>query len=411
MQQDNPYKNALQQLHTAADLLKLDKSMLDILSHPKQEITVTFPVRMDNGEIKVFTGYRIQHNNARGPTKGGLRFHPEVHIDEVRALSIWMTWKCAVVNIPYGGAKGGVVVDTKKLSEKELENLSRAFTQAIHTFIGPQIDIPAPDIATNPKIMAWMVDEYSKIQGKFTPAVITGKPLDIGGSEGREFSTSWGGVFVLKEAIAKLGLLNPTIAVQGFGNVGSFAAKFLYEEGYKVVAVSDSGGGIYNPEGLNIHTIFEVKKKTGSVTNYPNGKKVTNEELLELPVEIIVPAALENQLTERNAHNIKARMILELANGPTTPEADGVLEKKNILIVPDILANAGGVSVSYYEWLQNLKNEHWTEQKVLQRLEKLMKKAFDDVYKVKQEYNTTMRTAALVLAVKRVVEDIKKKNF
>jgi glutamate dehydrogenase/leucine dehydrogenase len=411
MQQNNPFQNALEQLRKVAELIKLDKSTLEILSHPRQEVTVSFPVRMDNDEIKVFTGYRIQHNNARGPTKGGLRFHEGVHLDEVKALSMWMTWKCAVVNIPYGGAKGGVIVDTKKLSEKELERLSRAFTRSIAKVIGPQEDIPAPDVATNPKIMAWIVDEYSKIAGKFTPAVITGKPINIGGSEGREFSTSRGGIFVLKEAIAKLRLKNPSIAVQGFGNVGSFAAKFLHEQGYKVVAVSDSKGGIYNPKGLDMKRIFEIKEKTGSVTNYKDGKTITNEELLELPVDILVPAALENQITEKNANKIKAKVILELANGPTTPSADIILEKKNILIVPDILANAGGVSVSYYEWLQNLKNEHWPEKGVLEKLEKLMKTAFDDVYKAKMEYKVTMRTAALVLAVKRVVEAMKKKGF
>jgi len=411
MKENNPYSNALKQVKKAFDILKLDKSMIELLSQPKQTVTVSFPVKMDNGKIKVFKGYRVQHNDARGPTKGGIRFHPDVNINEVKALAMWMTWKCAVVNIPYGGAKGGVIVDVKMLSKKELERLSRAFIRAVYKFIGPCHDIPAPDVYTNPEIMGWMVDEYSKIVGEFSPAVITGKPIPLGGSEGRIYSTSLGGIYILKEAIKNIDLKNPTIAIQGFGNVGSFAAKILYEQGFKVVAVSDSKGGIYNPNGLNIKKIFEIKKESGSVINYKDRKQVTNKEILELDADILIPAALENQITEKNADKVKAKLIIELANGPTTPEADKILEKKDILVVPDILANSGGVTVSYFEWVQNLQKTCWTEDYINKELEKIMVKAFEHVYKTKEKYKTDMRTAALVLAVERVVKAIKEKGF
>ena len=409
--ENNPYKNALKQLENAAKALKLDKELVRILESPKQIVTVSFPVKMDDGRIRVFTGYRVQHNDARGPTKGGIRFHPDVNIDEVKALAMWMTWKCAVVNIPYGGAKGGIVINPKELSERELEKVSRSFIKSISKFIGPYQDIPAPDVYTNPKIMGWMVDEYSKIQGQFSPAVITGKPISLWGSKGREYSTSQGGVGIVKEAIKKLHLKNPSIIIQGFGNVGSFAAKLLHEQGYKIVAVSDSKGGIYNPDGLDISKVFEVKRYQGSVTKYEDGKIVSNEELLELEADILIPAALENQITEKNANNIKAKLIVELANGPTTPGADKILDKRNILVIPDILANAGGVTVSYFEWVQNLTNTYWTEEEVMKKLDKIMVRAFDEVYKTKQKYKINMRTAALVLAVKRVVEAIKHKGF
>jgi glutamate dehydrogenase len=407
---DNPYANAVHQLKEAAQILKLDKSMVDLLIHPKQELSVSFPVQMDSGEIRIFSGYRVQHNDARGPTKGGLRFHPDVNVDEVRALAMWMTWKCAVVNIPYGGAKGGVIVDTKKLSERELERLSRAFIRSIFKNIGPYQDIPAPDVYTNPKIMGWMIDEYGRLAGHHTPSALTGKPIALGGSEGREYSTSWGGVFVLQEAALKLNLKKPSIAVQGFGNVGLFAAKFLFEQGSKIVAVSDSQGGIYDPEGLDIPNLIQVKEKTGSVTNYA-GKKLSNAELLELDVDILIPAALENQITAKNVDKIKAKMIVELANGPTTPEADVILDKRKILVVPDILANAGGVTGSYFEWVQNLMSYYWSEKEVIDKLKPVMKNAFDEVYKTKQEYKITMRTAALVVAVRRVVDAIKQRGF
>jgi glutamate dehydrogenase/leucine dehydrogenase len=406
---DNPFENAQKQLQKAANIIDLDKNTLEILKKPKRVLQVSIPVKLDNGDIKVFTGFRSQHNTARGPTKGGIRFHPNVSEDEVKALSMWMTWKCAAVDVPYGGGKGGIIVNPKELSEKELEQLSRGYIEAIRPIIGPYKDIPAPDVYTNPKIMAWMMDEFSKLEGFHNPGVITGKPIEVGGSHGRGFATAQGGFYVLEEAMKKLNKKpkESTVAIQGFGNAGSLLAKILTENNYRVIAVSDSKGAVFNKQGLNIKNLKEHKKKTGSVKNFKDSKNITNKQLLELNVTILVPAALENQITKDNAENIKAEIILELANGPTTPEADPILKNKNIFLIPDILANAGGVAVSYFEWVQNLMNYYWPEEEILTKLKSLMVKAFDSAYKNKKQYNVDMRMATYILAIKRVASSMK----
>ncbi|MBC8444208.1 Glu/Leu/Phe/Val dehydrogenase [Candidatus Woesearchaeota archaeon] len=405
----NPFENAQVQLKKAADLMKLDKNIYEILKQPQRILEVNIPVKMDDGTIKVFKGFRSQHNNSRGPTKGGIRFHPDVSKEEVMALSMWMTWKCAAVNIPYGGGKGGVIVNSHELSEKELEKLSRNYIEAIKPIIGPSKDIPAPDVYTNPKIMAWMMDEFSRLEGFHNPAVITGKPIEVGGSQGRGFSTAQGGVYTLNEAMKKLGIekKDTTVAIQGYGNAGYFAAKILYEQGYKIVAVSDSKGGIYSEMGLDPEKVFSHKKKTGSVKNFQDTKNITNEDILELKTAVLVPAALENQITKENASKIQAKIILELANGPTTPEADEMLFKDKVLVIPDILANAGGVVVSYFEWVQNLMNYYWTEEEVLGKLKKIMADSFNQIYKIQQKYKIDMRTATYISAVSRVASAMK----
>ena len=406
---NNPFENAQKQLDKAAKIINLDKNTLEILKQPKRVLQVSIPVKMDNGKVKVFTGYRSQHNLSRGPAKGGIRFHPNVSEDEVKALSMWMTWKCAAVNVPYGGGKGGVIVNPKELSEKELEQLSRGYIEAIRPIIGPYKDIPAPDVYTNPKIMAWMMDEFSKLEGFHNPGVITGKPVEVGGSEGRGFATAQGGFYVLEESMKKLNKKpeESTVAIQGFGNAGSLLAKILFENKYTVVAVSDSKGAVYNEKGIDINKLKEYKQKTKSLKDFPNTKNLTNKELLELDVTILVPAALENQITNENAENIKAEIILELANGPTTPEADIILQKNNIFLIPDILANAGGVAVSYFEWVQNLMNYYWSEEDVLNKLKSLMIKAFDSAFKNKEQYDIDMRMATYILAVQRVASAMK----
>lgn len=413
MEKINPFESAQKQLEEAAKVMKLEPDIVEILKHPKRILTVNFPVKMDDGSIKVFQGYRVQHNDARGPTKGGIRYHPQVDLNEVKALAMWMTWKCAVVGIPYGGAKGGVIVNPKELSEGELERLSRSFIRAIHRFIGPERDIPAPDVYTNPKIMAWMMDEYSRLAGKNTPGVITGKPLSVGGSKGRGTATSQGGTYVLNKAIEKLGMKpsETTVAIQGYGNAGSFAAILLAEAGYKIVAVSDSRGGILDENGLDPQAVLEHKKKTRSVVGFPGAKKITNEELLELDCDVLIPAALENQITKENADKIKAKIILELANGPTTPDADEILHKKGVLVIPDILANAGGVTVSYFEWVQNVMGYYWSENEVKEKLKKIMEEAFEEAYALKEKHKVSMRTAAYVLAVQRVVDAMKARGL
>ncbi|MBW3015600.1 Glu/Leu/Phe/Val dehydrogenase [Candidatus Woesearchaeota archaeon] len=407
----NAFLNAQKQLMEAAKIMKLDQNVLEIVKQPLRVVEVNFPVVMDDGKVKVFKGYRSQHNNSRGPFKGGIRYHPDVNIDEVKALSMWMTWKCSVVGIPYGGGKGGVIVDPKKLSEKEKERLSRAYIEAIKPFIGPLKDVPAPDVYTDPQIMAWMVDEFSRLEGNFTPSTITGKPLEVGGSKGRMYSTSKGGEYVTHKLAAKLKLKKgATVAVQGFGNVGSFYAKFLHDAGYKIVAVSDSKGAIYDPKGFDPYKVEEVKMKQGTVCKY-KAKCISNEELLELAVDVLVPAALENVITKDNVDKIKAKAIVEMANGPITPEADVVLEKKKIPVVPDILANAGGVTVSYFEWVQNLMNFYWSEKEVLEKLKPLMDDAFDDVWKASNEHKCSLRMGAYIVAVKRVADSIKLRGF
>lgn len=409
----NPFVNATKQLENAAKLLNLDNNVLEILKNPKRIIEVSIPVRMDSGDIKVFRGYRVQYNDALGPFKGGIRFHPKVNLPEVKALSAWMTWKCSVVGLPYGGGKGGIIVDSSKLSNRELERLSRGYVQAVRDFIGPEKDIPAPDVYTNPQIMAWMMDEYSNIKGFNVPGVVTGKPLEIGGARGRKYSTSQGGVYIFEKAVKKM-KLNPkklTIAIQGFGNVGSFAAEILSALGYNVVAVSDSKGGIVSDlsnkgryEALDIKKISKFKKDTRSVVGFPGTRMITNEQLLKLDVDVLMPSALENVITEKNASQIKAKLIIELANGPITPEADIKLEKRGVVVVPDILANAGGVIVSYFEWVQNLQNYYWDEDENIGKLKKIMESSFDAVWQKKEALGISARLAAYAVAVERVAK-------
>jgi glutamate dehydrogenase (NAD(P)+) len=401
------FEIAVSQIKKAAAILKLDQGMIEILTKPKRELTVNFPVRMDDGSIRVFTGYRVQYNYARGPCKGGVRYHPNVTLSEVRALAAWMTWKTAVVNLPYGGAKGGVVVDPKKLSAAELERLTRRYTSEISIIIGPEKDIPAPDVYTDAQTMAWMMDTYSMIRGYSVPGVVTGKPLSIGGSEGRSEATARGAMYVMKAAAKTLGLdtKKSTVAVQGFGNAGSIGAKlFSHELGAKVVAVSDSHGGVYKKEGLDIPKLMEHKAKTGSVKDFPGAKNITNEELLALDVDILVPAALENQITEKNAGNVKAKLVVEEANGPTTPKADEILHRNGVMLVPDILANAGGVTVSYFEWVQDIQSFFWSLEEVNKKLEDVMTRAYNDILPISKKDNLDMRTAAYVYAIKKVVD-------
>ncbi|MBT4121109.1 MAG: Glu/Leu/Phe/Val dehydrogenase [Candidatus Magasanikbacteria bacterium] len=403
---NNPFENAMEQLDKAAKIINLDKAVHEVLKRPERVLTLSIPVKMDSGEVKVFTGYRSQFNNALGPYKGGIRYHPNVTLDEVKALSFWMMVKCATVNIPMGGGKGGIIVNPKELSEGEIERLSRGYVQKVWRNIGSDKDVPAPDVYTTPQIMSWMRNEYEKLVGHEDPGVITGKPLDQGGSEARGYSTAQGGVYCVLELAKKMSLepSQTTVAVQGYGNAGSFMAKILDEKGYKVVSVSDSKGGIKNTEGLNIEKLNEHKAITRSVIDFEGTENISNEEILELDVDILVPAALENVITKENAQNIKAKAVVELANGPTTPEADEILKEKGVVVVPDVLANAGGVTVSYFEWDQNVKGEHWSEEDVLEKLEKIMVNAFDEVWETKEKYSIDMRTAAFVKAVERVAE-------
>lgn len=408
---ENPFDIAKKQLEEVAQKIKLDKTIHSILAEPERIIQVDIPVKMDNGEEKSFKAYRVQHNSARGPTKGGIRYHPDVTLDEVKALAMWMTWKCAIADLPFGGAKGGVTVNPKKLSKTELERLSREYIKAIKDYIGPKKDIPAPDVYTNPQIMAWMLDEYERQTGKHSPGVITGKPIELGGSLGRDTATAQGGVFVLEKVMKKLRVKEKTVAIQGMGNVGGNTALMLHKKGFKIIALSDSKGGIYDKKGLDPKKVLEHKKKTNSVINFSGSKNISNKGLLELPVTILIPAALENQIIKENAENIKAKIILELANGPTTPQADRILFKKKIFVVPDVLANAGGVTVSYFEWVQNNQGYYWELKEVNEKLEKIMKKAFKSVYETSQKYKTHMRTAAQILAVERVAQAIKLRGF
>jgi len=404
-----PLDVALEQLEIAAQMLDLDPGIHVFLSRPKRTLSVSIPIKMDDGDICVYWGCRVQHIDARGPFKGGIRYHPNVDLAEVTALAMWMTWKCAVVDIPYGGAKGGVCCNPKKMSKAELERLTRRYTNMLLDFIGPHRDVPAPDVYTDAQTMAWIMDTYSRFKGYSVPECVTGKPIILGGSEGRAEATSRGVIISIREAVKRLGmkLKGATMAVQGFGNVGWNAAKIAHDWGAKIIAVSDSKGGIYNPAGLNPYKVFEHKEKTGSVLGFKKAKReVTNEKLLELKCDLLIPAALENQITKENAGNIKAKIIGEAANGPTTPRADEILREKKIFLIPDILANAGGVTASYFEWVQNITREHWTLKEVNQKLENILVKAFNDVYKTKDEEDTNMRTAALLLGVGRVAEAI-----
>jgi glutamate dehydrogenase (NAD(P)+) len=400
------YAIAIRQLEAAAYYLNLDRSLLEILKHPRRELIVNFPVKMDDGSIRVFTGYRVHHNPARGPAKGGIRYHPEVTLDETRALAMWMTWKCAVVNIPYSGAKGGVVCDPKRLSIHELENLTRRYITEISIMVGPESDIPAPDIGTNPQVMAWIMDTYSMHKGYTVPAVVTGKPVAIGGSEGRLEATGRGVTVVAHEAAKMLGfgLEGARVVIQGFGNVGSATAKLMHQAGAKVVAISDARGGIYNPNGLDIPSLLHCAGRDGCIQAYRDADHLTNKELLELPCDILVPAAIHGVITSENAHNIRARIIVEAANGPVTPDADRILLDNGVLIVPDILANAGGVVVSYFEWVQDLQAFFWEEEEVNARLEKVMRRSFEHVRQVAEKNKVDLRMGAYIIGVQRVAE-------
>ena len=416
----NPFKIAQEQLDQAAEMLKLDKATHEMLRWPMRELHVSIPIKMDDGTFKVFKGFRVQYNDSRGPTKGGIRWHPNETIDTVRALAAWMTWKTAVVDIPYGGSKGGIICNPQKMSDGEKERLARGYIRALGRFIGPEKDIPAPDVYTTSQIMAWMMDEYSKIVGYNTPGMITGKPIPIGGSLGRGDATARGGMFVLREAakVRGINLKETTVAIQGYGKVGSFAHKLVNELfGAKVVGIGDVEGALYCENGFNYNTISKNMKEVGIIPKDLPGSKFLgkgregNNKLLELPVDILIPAAIENVITKENAAQIKAKIILELANGPTTPEADKILHNNNKFVVPDFLANAGGVTVSYFEWVQNINGYYWTEEEVYQKLDRKMTKAFYDVYNMREEKKIHTRTAAYLVSVSRVVKAMKLRGW
>ncbi|MGQ9509319.1 MAG: Glu/Leu/Phe/Val family dehydrogenase [Thermodesulfobacteriota bacterium] len=407
----NPLDVAMKQVDIAAERLKLDPGVCEKIKQTKRELIVHFPVKMDDGSVKIFTGYRVQHNMARGPGKGGIRYHPDVDLDEVRALAMWMTWKAAVVNIPFGGAKGGVQCDPKSMSPRELENMTRRYTWEISFIIGPDRDIPAPDVYTNPQVMAWIMDTFSILKGYSVPGVVTGKPLELGGSLGR-FEATGKGVFITAQEAAhylKIPMEGARVVVQGCGNVGGVAAQYFDRAGAKVIAISDSKGGIYNTNGLDISAVLDCKKRYSCMITpeAKMGDEITNEELLELECDILVPSALENQITEKNAPKIKAKIIAEGANGPTTPEADQILYDRGIFIVPDILANAGGVTVSYFEWVQNLQELLWSEEEISDRLTRILRRSFAEVLNISQREKVDMRTAALMLGIGRVADATK----
>jgi len=405
----NPFKIAQQQFERAAERLELDPGMRAILSRPKRELGVSIPVRMDDGRYEVFQGYRVQHNIARGPAKGGIRYHPDVTLDEVRALASWMTWKCACLDLPYGGGKGGVIVDPRKLSMGELERLTRRYASEIFPIIGPENDIPAPDVYTNSQTMAWIMDTYSMTRGATALGVVTGKPVGLGGSKGRDRATARGVQFVLREACKDGGmkLKGSTVAIQGFGNAGGTLATLLAEDGAKIVAVSDSSGGVHDPKGLDPRALHAHKDAGKGFKTYGVGKPITNKQLLELPVDILCPSALENQITGENAGRVKAKIIAEAANGPTTPAADESLFRRGRVVIPDILANAGGVTVSYFEWVQDFSSFFWEEDEVDKRLERSMVRAYRNVAEVAKRYKTSLRDGAYVVAVNRVAEATK----
>ena len=412
MNQESAFDNALAQLASITDIVSIDPEYYEILKSPRREVTISLPLKLSSGVAVTFTGYRVQHNNARGPYKGGVRYHPSVSLDEVKALSMWMTWKCAVIDIPFGGAKGGVTVDPFKLSIDDLERLTRKYASTIERDIGPEIDIPAPDLNTNSQTMAWIMNEYSKMHGHNVPACVTGKPVEVGGSEGRVAATGRGVAICVREAVKRYlhkSLKDVTVAVQGFGNVGSNAVVALMEAGAKVMAVSDVLGGARarNSSGCFDHSLISETRKFGSVSKLPNVDQISNAELLESDVDVLVPAAMENQLTGENASKIRAKMVVEAANGPTTPLGDKLLEKKGVTLIPDILANSGGVLVSYFEWVQNLSRDHWTEEQVNERLEQKMVHAFHQVVSLAEQIGVDQRRAAMVLAVRRVVAAMK----
>ena len=402
----NPYRISQMQFDIAAEYLKLDAGLRQVLRTPKRIMEVAIPIKLDNGQVKVFTGFRVQHNVARGPAKGGMRYHPSVTLDEVKALAAWMAWKTATVNIPFGGGKGGVICDPKRMSKGELERMTRRFTSEILPIIGPDRDIPAPDVYTDSQTMAWIMDTYSMTVGHTALGVVTGKPISLGGSLGRNEATARGCLNVVEEAckIKRINLRGATVVVQGFGNAGSIAARLFLEKKAKIIALSDSRGGVHNPRGLDPLKAQRFKERTGSVVGMPGGARISNEDLLTLKCDILIPAALENAITLENAEQIQAKIVAEAANGPTTPRADEVLARKNIFLLPDILANAGGVTVSYFEWVQNMYGYKWSEEEVNQKLEATMKRAFADVYETSRKYHVHMRTAAYILAVGRVAD-------
>lgn len=409
----NPFEAVQAQVKKTVDALGLEPQVYDILKQPLRFLEVAIPVKMDDGGVRVFMGYRAQHNDALGPTKGGIRYHPDVYPDEVKALSMWMTFKCSVLGLPYGGAKGAVACNPKELSPGELERLSRGYIRAIYQIVSPEKDIPAPDVYTNPQIMAWMADEYSMMCQKNQFGIITGKPIIIGGSKGRSEATARGCAIVIREAAKKLGIdiKGATVAVQGYGNAGSVVARLMAEMGAKVVAVSDTKGAAYDPRGLDPAKVLEFKEKTGTVRGFPGSKEITNQDLIAMDCDILIPAAMENQITGENAGGVRAKIIGEAANGPTTPEADDILDKKGVFLIPDILANAGGVTVSYFEWVQNLMNFYWTEKEVNERLESMMVRAFEAVYDMHKTRNARMRDAAYLLAVDRVAQAMRVRGW
>jgi len=403
---DNPFESMMSRFDEAARIIGLDEGSYNVLKSPQKSVIVSIPVTMDNGSVEVFEGYRVVHNANLGPSKGGIRYSMDVNLDEVKALAAWMTWKCAVVGIPYGGGKGGIKCNPRKLSKGELERLTRAYTDLMVDVFGPDKDIPAPDMGTGQQEMAWIMDEYSKLVGYSSPAVVTGKPLVLGGSLGRVEATGRGVMVSTRSALSKLGIspVGCTCAVQGFGNVGSISAKLLAMQGLKVVAISDVTGGYYNPEGIDVEAAIAYRDNNGGTLEGFNAQKISNEELLELDVTVLVPAAMENQITAENADRIKAKLIVEGANGPTVASADEILNKKGIMVVPDILANAGGVTVSYFEWVQNRLGYFWTEERVYRRADRVMKTAFESVYAASQKYNISMRIAAYVVSISKVAE-------
>ena len=409
----NPFAIAMRQFDSAAEKMQLDAGLREVLRRPRRALTLSLPVKMDDGTIKVFDAFRVQHNSSRGPCKGGIRYHPDVTFDEVKALASWMTWKCATVNIPFGGAKGGIVCDTKRMSKDELERLTRRYAYEISPLIGPASDIPAPDVYTDSQVMAWIMDTYSMTHGNITPGVVTGKPTFLGGSQGRNEATARGCMFVIQAAchVQNIQLKGATIAIQGFGNAGSIAAELLAEKGARIIAASDTKGGVLNPKGLDVQQLLVHKEKTGSVTGLSGTEPIGNDGLLQLECDILVPAALENQITVMNADRIGARIVAEAANGPTTPDADAVLHKRGVMVLPDILANAGGVTVSYFEWVQDLQELFWDEDDVNRRLEKIMVRAFDDVHSTAKKHNVDMRTGAYILAIDRVAAATKSRGI
>jgi len=410
---NNPFEIAQHQIDIVAKRMKIDAGIIEIIKQPKRVLEVSIPVRMDNGQLRVFRGYRVQHNDARGPFKGGIRYGPQVNLDEVKALATWMSMKTAVVDIPYGGAKGGIVCNPKEMSSAELERLTRRFTAEISSIIGPLRDIPAPDVNTNPQTMAWIMDTYGAVSGITEPGVVTGKPIALGGSLGRNEATSRGIVICAREAAKATGtkLQGSTVAVTGYGNVGYNAAWLAEELRMRVVACSDSQGAIYNPDGLDARKVGDFKARTGTVKGYPGARQIPIDKVVELDVDFLFPAALENEITEANAASVNAKIVVEGANGPTTPEADDILFEAGTFIVPDILANAGGVTVSYFEWLQNLRREYWTEQEVNAKLEARMVKAFHEVYEISKKETVHMRTAAFMLAVGRIASVMQQRGL